>query len=116
METALALGRTTLSGQDVLVTTINVLLDDETVARRVRARLEETQAGSSMAFQSREDGQQQAIADHWDGTATDLDAVGASDRFIEGYQRAQAAIADGRLGWMSEPPEADDATDSQVAQ
>jgi hypothetical protein len=40
-DTALTLGRSRLSVQDVLSATIDVLLDDEQMARRVRARLEE---------------------------------------------------------------------------
>ncbi len=41
METALALGKSRLTTQDVLSAAVDVLLDDPTVARRVRARLEE---------------------------------------------------------------------------
>lgn len=40
LDTALALGRTRLTTQDVLAAAVAVLLDDEQVARRVRARLE----------------------------------------------------------------------------
>ncbi len=41
LDTALQLGRTRLTTQDVLAAVIDVLLDDDTVARRVRARLED---------------------------------------------------------------------------
>lgn len=41
LETALALGRARVTTQDVLETVIAALLDDDTVARRVRARLED---------------------------------------------------------------------------
>lgn len=39
LDAALALGRTRITAQEVLATAIEVLLDDETVARRVRDRL-----------------------------------------------------------------------------
>lgn len=41
LETALALGLGRLSTQDILAAAVAVLLDDEMVARRVRARLEQ---------------------------------------------------------------------------
>lgn len=41
IDTALAVGRTRITTQEVLATTVAALLDDETVARRVRARLAE---------------------------------------------------------------------------
>lgn len=41
LDTALQLGRTRLTTQDVLAAAVDVLLDDDMVARRVRARLEE---------------------------------------------------------------------------
>lgn len=41
LDTALALGRTRLTTQDVLSAAVDVLLTDESVARRVRHRLEE---------------------------------------------------------------------------
>ena len=41
METALALGRTRLTTQDTLVAAVRAILADPTVARRVRAVLEE---------------------------------------------------------------------------
>jgi hypothetical protein len=40
LETALALGRSQLSVQDILSAMVDVLLTDDIVARRVRARLE----------------------------------------------------------------------------
>lgn len=41
LDTALQLGRTRLTTQDVLAAAIDALLEDDVVARRVRARLEE---------------------------------------------------------------------------
>lgn len=41
LDTALALGRTRLTTQDVLAAAVDVLLADDAVARRVRYRLEE---------------------------------------------------------------------------
>lgn len=41
LDTALQLGRTRLTTQDVLSAAVEALLEDETVARRVRARLED---------------------------------------------------------------------------
>lgn len=41
LETAVALGRTRLTTQDVLAAAVDLLLDDPTVARRIRAHLEE---------------------------------------------------------------------------
>jgi len=41
LETAVALGRTRLTTQDVLSAMVDVLLDDPGTARRVRARLEQ---------------------------------------------------------------------------
>lgn len=41
LETAVALGRTRLTTQDVLAAMVDVLLDDPGTARRVRARLEQ---------------------------------------------------------------------------
>lgn len=46
METAVALGRTRLTTQDTLAALVQVLLDDETVARRVRARIADQQSGT----------------------------------------------------------------------
>lgn len=40
LETALALGLGRLSTQDILAAAVDVLVEDETVGRRVRARLE----------------------------------------------------------------------------
>jgi hypothetical protein len=40
LDTALQLGRTRLTTQDVLAAAVAVLLDDDTVARRIRAHLE----------------------------------------------------------------------------